>query len=227
MELRLAEGASLEVSICPALTYCRQTFNWSAAVQMLKKQRARGVSRKGGHFEANRDTACYAIRFPTNEELSLVLIVNGYGPEDHIRHHADDEKQLLPKAPIVTYSFGRPVTFEIRKKRTKASWKVDTEDGQRIAMMGAKFQKLFTHGIPASRGRGYRMSVTARLCRLKQTHAYTFGAMSIPIKWMSGPDDDARDHVWSFVKQCCKDALPFIEQEWEASNEPPWKRRRQ
>ena len=119
------------------------------------------------------------------------------------------------------------MTFQIHQKRYGLKFASETVDGQRIAMCGPRFQGDFTHGIPVSFG-GYRMSVTARLCtNLKMCGEYKFGDMALPMRWMKGPYDPNPDHVWDFVKKsCCRDAIAFMEQEWEAS-EPPWKRRRQ
>ncbi len=213
----LSAGATLRAVVVPSLARCRQELDWRAAVEQLKRHRAEGTTVEGKRFQANRDTVCYAFSCPFDSTFVMVGLVNGYGSKDYIRHHADDEPQICPWAPILTYSFGRSVTFQIKCKGQRALLRqISTEDGLRIAMEGVRFQKAYTHGIPREAptdpNNPYRMSVTVRLCT-GFSDAYAFRNMALPVHWQlwCNEYDEPDDAVWPFVHRCCADAIGLLE----------------
>jgi len=161
-----------------------------------------------------------------------VFLLNGYRPGDHIRHHADDEQQLLRGSPIISYSFGRRVDFVVREKWGEQEYHIRTQDGLRITMEGPTFQDLFTHGIAKRKDDppdSYRISVTARICRQQAGDRYAFSntaALKLPI--------DARqygldvpcptDPVLPLVLCCARDAIPLLEGSWCTSRSGRTKR---
>jgi alkylated DNA repair dioxygenase AlkB len=92
------------------------------------------------------------------------ILVNRYtGGGDYIGKHSDNEKELDPKAGVVSLSYGAVRKFRIREKHTKMIEKdILTESGILI-QMGGEFQKEFTHEIPVeSRVKDTRYSFTFR-----------------------------------------------------------------
>lgn len=77
------------------------------------------------------------------------ILVNRYtGGGDYIGKHSDNEKELDPKAGVVSLSYGAVRKFRIREKQSKLIEKdILTESGMLI-QMGGQFQKEFTHEIP-------------------------------------------------------------------------------
>ena len=213
----LGADATLRAVIVPSLARSRQELDWCAAVERLRQHRAEGTTAEGKRFQANRDTLCYAFSCPFDDKLVVVALVNGYRTTDYIRHHADDEPQICTWAPILTYSFGRSVTFQIKRKGQRAPLRqISTEDGLRITMEGVRFQRAYSHGIPREAptepNNPYRMSVTVRLCT-DFSDAYAFRDMALPVSWQLWSDDChvLDDPVWPFVHRCCADALRSLE----------------
>lgn len=94
-------------------------------------------------------------------------LVNWYPDgESYIGAHSDDERDLLPNAPILSYSFGAERIFRIREKKTKKIVKdVPTEHGSMIAMCG-KMQGEFTHEVTKTKKpTKARVNVTVRSFR--------------------------------------------------------------
>ena len=215
----LGAAATLRAMVVPSLARCRQELDWRAAVEQLKRHRAEGTTVEGKRFQANRDTVCYAFSCPFDSTFVMVGLVNGYGSKDYIRHHADDEPQICPWAPILTYSFGRSVTFQIKRKAQRAPAplrQITTEDGLRITMEGVRFQRAYSHGIPREAptdpNNPYRMSVSVRLC-MGFGESYAFRHMALPVIWQLWRDDcdTPDDAIWPFVRSCCADALGLLE----------------
>jgi alkylated DNA repair dioxygenase AlkB len=95
-------------------------------------------------------------------------LVNFYADgTQYIGKHADDERDLVAGAPILSYSFGAIRTFRIRDKKTnEIKIDVPTHDNCMIAMCG-NMQKQFTHEITKLSGKkatelGKRINVTVR-----------------------------------------------------------------
>lgn len=90
-------------------------------------------------------------------------LVNWYADGDHyIGKHSDDERDLQPNVPILSFSFGGVRTFRIAKKAGKTVVDVPTLHGSLIAMCG-KMQKEFTHEVPRTKKPvGKRVNVTVR-----------------------------------------------------------------
>lgn len=86
---------------------------------------------------------------------------------DYIGWHADDERDLIPGAPILSFSFGSSRDFNIRRKTEKGG---DDEDpitvktlDNFLIVMGGDMQKEFEHCVPKSaRMGGWRINVTVR-----------------------------------------------------------------
>lgn len=94
-------------------------------------------------------------------------LVNWYPDGDsYIGAHSDDERDLLPNAPILSYSFGQQRTFRIRDKKTKKTVKdVATEHESMIAMCG-DMQKEYTHEVTKTKKpMKPRINVTVRAFR--------------------------------------------------------------
>lgn len=125
---------------------------------------------------------------PRKTTLYDALLVNWYCDRtQYISEHADDEKDLVPGAPIISISLGEERVFRIRTPKDKSQPKV--ADGSRkrkmseqqrrpmcdIVMkdgtwliMGGNFQQHFTHQVPkgsVAAGApvlGLRVNLTAR-----------------------------------------------------------------
>ena len=148
----------------------------------------------------------------------IVFLVNGYRAGDHIRQHSDDEEQLLVGAPIISYSFGRPVTFSVKPKSGLQQYHIRTQDGLRISMEGEDFQRRFTHGV-AKRQRdppnSHRICVTARLSEKRGGDTYRFSstaAEKLPIEAAQiFGEAPPRDPLLALVCACACDCLPSLD----------------
>ena len=95
------------------------------------------------------------------------LLVNWYGENDHIGKHADSLKQLVPDAPIYSFSFhqGQERSFVIHpesKDATLAEYKLQARKGpvkkyaclhlnmphNSVLWMGGKIQSHYKHSVP-------------------------------------------------------------------------------
>lgn len=168
---------------------------------------------------ACRDHLAYALPCPHNVGYEYVFLLNGYRPGDHIRHHADDEQQLLRGSPIISYSFGRRVDFVVREKRGEQAYHIRTQDGLRITMEGPSFQDLFTHGIAKRKDDppdSYRISVTVRISRQQAGDRYAFSntaarKLSIDARQYALDAPCAGDPVLPLVLCCARDAVPLLD----------------
>lgn len=98
-----------------------------------------------------------------DERLNGVL-VNWYdGSLGHkIGAHRDDEKELVPGAPIITISFGETRTFRLRRWKGRDLYDIEVADNSVLVLPYAT-NIAFTHEVPASKQRmGRRISVTLR-----------------------------------------------------------------
>jgi len=96
------------------------------------------------------------------------MLVNWYQDGSHsIGRHRDDEKQLIPDSPIISFSLGATRKFRVRDyKDKKILQDIDMQHGD-ILVMGGKFQKDLTHEVPKITGKkgentGPRINITFR-----------------------------------------------------------------
>jgi len=97
-------------------------------------------------------------------------LVNWYADGSHyIGPHSDDTRDLVPGAPILSFSFGAVRTFRVKKKTTAVDddevQKMDfsTEPGSLLAMCGNGFQREYKHEITkTAKAIGPRINVTIR-----------------------------------------------------------------
>lgn len=86
--------------------------------------------------------------------------------EDYIAHHSDDEKKIAQQCPIAGVHWGQSVrTFQLRKNGMRAVNHELPVGRSAYAMVGEKFQLLYTHSLPkrpATGGDERRISVTFR-----------------------------------------------------------------
>jgi len=179
---------------------------FDAAAQELIRHRAPNACRD--HLAYSLACGCY----------ETVFLVNGYRPGDYISQHSDDEEQLLVGAPIMSYSFGRPVTFVVRQKSGPQDYHIRTQDGLRITMTGSDFQRLFTHGVARRKQdppNSYRICVTARLSEKRGGATYRFSstaAEKLPIEaaqiYGEAPPSDP---LLALVCACACDCLPVMD----------------
>ena len=64
------------------------------------------INPDGKEIQVRRDSRVFAFLHPDDPHVAVVSIANGYGKGDAIRHHSDDEHQILQDRPICTYTFG-------------------------------------------------------------------------------------------------------------------------
>jgi alkylated DNA repair dioxygenase AlkB len=198
--LHLAERAIFRADVVPELCEWTSRSDWHGAesfmreVPRLRAESKRGAEKTSAAALLRRTQVGYRLLADDKcgIEHQYIALVNGYNSSDCIAHHADDEAQLERGTPIVTYSFGRRVFFEIKQRRGGSeSYSIQTEDGMRIVMRGWDFQNFFTHGIakaspppPASRQDDdeYRISVSFRRSAVsKKEGIYAFSGLRIPI----------------------------------------------
>jgi alkylated DNA repair dioxygenase AlkB len=101
-------------------------------------------------------------------------LVNYYPDgESYISPHSDDERDLDPRSPILSFSFGAERNFVVTEKKGGNKGyvrevKIPTRNGSMIAMRG-RMQSEFVHGVPkATKGEspvGPRINVTVRAFR--------------------------------------------------------------
>ena len=200
----LAPGALLTTAEVPHLATLPPGL-FEAAAEELMRHRAHNACRD--HLAYSLARGCYEI----------VFLVNGYRAGDYIRQHSDDEEQLLVGAPIMSYSFGRPVTFSVKQKSGQ-HYHIRTRDGLRLTMEGDNFQRRFTHGV-AKRKRdppnSYRICVTARLSEKRGGDTYRFSstaAEKLPIEAAQiFGEAPPRKPLLALVSACACDCLPALD----------------
>lgn len=91
------------------------------------------------------------------------ILVNWYRDgNDYIGPHSDDEKTLIPGAPIYSFSFGAERDFVLKNKKTKECFVFKLKDNT-VCIMGGDCQKEFTHTIPKRlKCKERRINVTIR-----------------------------------------------------------------
>lgn len=94
------------------------------------------------------------------------FLINWYeAGENYIGSHADDEKQLVPDAPIITITLalpGEPRVFRLRDREKQIVKDVKTPNGI-VLVMGGSFQREFKHEIvKTAKPVGSRISITIR-----------------------------------------------------------------
>ena len=95
-----------------------------------------------------------------------------FDSKDYIGEHSDDEDDMLPGAPIFSFSFqfGPVRNFRIRNKATKVYRDFACDHEICLVMSGTRFQKDFTHQVPIiAKSKGPRINVTVRAMRKKTT----------------------------------------------------------
>lgn len=110
--------------------------------------------------------------FPPASQWNGALVNFYPDGQSYISQHSDDERDLLPTAPILSFSFGGVRTFTIQEKQPGTGnikeIKLSTKHGSLIVMAG-RFQTEFTHGVPkttkAEGQVGPRINVTVRAFR--------------------------------------------------------------
>jgi alkylated DNA repair dioxygenase AlkB len=86
---------------------------------------------------------------------------------DSVSLHADDEYNLFPGAPILSFSFGASRVFQIKANPDASevlmpSYKVKTEHDM-LVVMGGDLQKSFKHQVPKTKLKvDWRINVTVR-----------------------------------------------------------------
>ncbi len=90
-------------------------------------------------------------------------LVNWYPDgRSYIGAHSDDERDLVPGVPILSFSFGGVRTFRIREKVSKAKQDFQTEDCS-LLVMGGAMQQEFKHEITkTAKYVGPRINITVR-----------------------------------------------------------------
>lgn len=79
------------------------------------------------------------------------ILVNRYNNgSDYISPHSDQESSLAPGVGVVAISCGATRTMDFRRTREPfTQHHFAMRDGSALCMYGARFQKLYTHGIRA------------------------------------------------------------------------------
>ena len=96
------------------------------------------------------------------------VLVNLYRDgNDYIGYHSDDETDLDPKYPIVSFSFGAKRTFLLQDKRTKIIYEKDVENNSCI-LMKHPCQSLYKHSVPKRKKvKMPRINITFRVIQKK------------------------------------------------------------
>jgi alkylated DNA repair dioxygenase AlkB len=98
---------------------------------------------------------------------------NWYLPDDTIGRHADDERDLLPRWPIFSLSWGGTRRFVLRpKSQTTQKTEFWLKDGD-LLVMGGRTQETHYHEVPKRRmtmdpTTGRRINWTIRAFRTKK-----------------------------------------------------------
>ncbi|GFR28028.1 DNA oxidative demethylase ALKBH2 [Trichonephila clavata] len=112
----------------------------------------------------------------TGESFNFVLINRYKDGEDHMGEHRDDEKELVPTAPIASLSFGQARDFIFRHKDTKKKNSnvniprktINLESGS-LLLMEYPTNKFWYHSLPKRKGAlGVRINLTFRKMVLKR-----------------------------------------------------------
>jgi len=98
-------------------------------------------------------------------------LVNWYdGGEHWIGAHADDERGLVPKAPVFSLSWGETRAFKLAPKTAGGGLRMDLEleDGD-VLVMGGECQRTHKHQIPRdTKCHGRRIGLTFRCFKAQQ-----------------------------------------------------------
>jgi alkylated DNA repair dioxygenase AlkB len=91
------------------------------------------------------------------------ILVNWYRDgHDYVGPHADDEHDLVPTAPIYSYSFGASRLFRFIHNESKEKTDILLEHGD-LLIMGGRCQQEFKHALPkALRIKEKRINLTVR-----------------------------------------------------------------
>lgn len=99
-----------------------------------------------------------------------MILMNWYKSGDHaIGAHSDDEVQILPGAPIYSFSFGQARDFIVKSKGVKGKRgdynKTFMMTNNSLIIMCGEMQKYYTHQVPkraVSKCPGRRINITMR-----------------------------------------------------------------
>ena len=168
------------MTLCPAEKRQFKMYGKDATMQRYQRLYGSGVSYKFSGIVLHGDPVIPPVVrsclewtrrvFPMYEWNGALVnfYVNG---NDYISAHSDDESDLEPGAPIVSFSFGSVRTFRIRDKKSKKRIvDVPTVSGSAICMMG-EMQKEFTHEIPMEKTvHAPRINVTVRCFKKRSSN---------------------------------------------------------
>jgi alkylated DNA repair dioxygenase AlkB len=111
------------------------------------------------------------------------VLVNWYmGGEDFIDWHPDQERDLVPGAPVVSFSFGAERAFQLRKLKSfkqqeGLDWLELVTEDQSMIVMGGDCQKQYEHRIPKVVKKdvviGKRINVTIRSFKRDEHYDFT------------------------------------------------------
>jgi alkylated DNA repair dioxygenase AlkB len=96
------------------------------------------------------------------------VLINWYQNGNHyIGKHSDDERPLVPQAPILSISLGAERVFRIRDKETQEIVNDITMTDGMVLVMGGMHQREFLHEVPKISGAkgdrvGRRINITFR-----------------------------------------------------------------
>jgi hypothetical protein len=197
----LTRGSRLVCWNLPALRAAvARAVSWPAATHELQL---------AAHRVGSRHSLCFAWEHPVDSDKSVCAIVNGYGPRGQVSHHSDDEPQLCQEIPVLTYSFGRSMTFEVLDKETRGARRrvaLATGDGTLVAMEGSNFQEDYTHAawpVPGAPGGAYRVSVSVRVCRGWPAKGYFFKGTKLHVRSLEQSGRDLEE----LARLCVEDAV--------------------
>jgi alkylated DNA repair dioxygenase AlkB len=99
----------------------------------------------------------------TNEDIYKMCLVNWYRDgNDYIGFHSDDEKQIIPGAPIYSVSIGATRKFKLKSKvEGGIDYTIDLTPGSLVIMCG-DCQRTHQHSVTKSKSNEMRINFTFR-----------------------------------------------------------------
>ncbi len=140
----------------PRMQLCfGQSYNYSGttskAIQQIPPVIQKAIDKVNNHFMKSTKTT---------EPIYSMCLVNYYRDgNDYIGFHSDDEKQLVPNAPIYSISLGAKRKFKLKikdkynnKKEDKFENKIEEyeiePENKSLLIMGGTCQKTHKHSVP-------------------------------------------------------------------------------